>query len=109
MKKMYQYRYYGQSDNNNPKDLSAADLQNGEIFRSKNCITHLGIQASPGTVFFLNRATENPIAIGKTGIYELDVSGYGYISSIIFTDVTLNKVNEENGIIIDIIYEGGTA
>jgi hypothetical protein len=108
MKKMYQYRFYGNSPNNNPQNLTSYDLQNGEIFRAKGCITHLGIQASPGTVFFLNRALDNPIAIGKTGIYELDVSGYGYISSIIFSDVTLSKVNEENGIIIDILYEGGS-
>lgn len=107
MKKMYQYRYYGDSPNNNPPNLITHDLKNGELFRSKNCITHLGIQAAPGTVFFLNRAKDSPIAVGKTGIYELDVNGCGFITSIIFSDLTLSKVNEENGIIIDILYEGG--
>lgn len=109
MKKIYQYRYYGNSSKNYPKSLNAVQLTNGEIFNqtSKGSITHLGLQASPGTTFFLNRC-DNPIQIGKTGIYEIDVTGYGYITSIMFSDDTLALVNEDNGIIIDIVYEGGT-
>lgn len=109
MKKIYQYRYYGNSTKNYPNTLTSSQLTNGEIFThsGKGSITHLGIQASPGTTFFLNRSN-NPIQIGKTGIYEIDVNGYGYITSIIFSDETLARVNEDNGIIIDILYEGGT-
>lgn len=109
MKKIYQYRYYGDSKKNYPQDLNATQMANGEIFSltGKGSITHLGLQASPGTTFYLNRC-DNPIQIGKTGIYEIDVSGYGYITSIMFTDDTLANVNEDDGIIIDIVYEGGT-
>ena len=109
MKKIYQYRYYGSSEKNYPKGLTAEMLTNGEVFIhfGKGSITHLGLQASPGTTSFLNRS-DNSIQIGKTGIYEIDVSGYGYITSIIFSDDTLANVNEDNGIIIDIVYEGGT-
>lgn len=109
MKKIFQYRFYGNSQKNYPKDLKREDLISGDIFTKtgKNSVTHLGIQASPGTTFFLNRC-DNPISIGKTGIYELDVTGYGYITSIIFTETSLGVVNEDNGIIIDLIYEGGT-
>lgn len=109
MKKIYQYRFYGDSDKNYPSDLTSALLLSGDIFSQtgKSSITHLGIQASPGTTFFLNRC-DNPIQVGKTGIYEIDVSGYGFITSIIFAQSTLDITNEDNGIIMDIIYEGGT-
>ena len=109
MKKIFQYRYYGDSPKTYPKTLNAAQLTNGEIFSQtgKGSITHLGLQAAPGTTFFLNRC-DNPIQIGKTGIYEIDVAGYGFITSIIFADTTLQRVTEDNGIIIDIVYEGGT-
>lgn len=80
---------------------------NGELFRNKGIITHLGVQASPGTTFFLNKE-KNPIQIGKTGIFEIDVNGYGLITSISFGEETLAHVHEGDGIIIDIIYEGGT-
>ena len=81
----------------------------GDIFvkSGKASVSHLGIQASPGTTFFLN-GDNNPIQIGKTGIFEIDVTGYGTINSIILTETSLNTVNEDNGIIIDIIYEGGS-
>lgn len=109
MKKIFQYRYYGDSKKNYPGDLDREVLVSGDIFdkTGKSSITHLGIQASPGTTFFLNRSN-NPIQIGKTGIYEIDLSGYGFITSIIFSNTTLDTVNEDNGIIMDIIYEGGT-
>lgn len=82
-------------------------MMNGELFRNKGMITHLGLQATPGTTFFLNKE-RNPIQIGKTGIFEIDVDGYGLITSISFGEETLSKVHEGDGIIIDIIYEGGT-
>lgn len=107
MKKMYQYRYYGDSEKNYPSDLNSIMMASGEIFRNKGIITHLGLQASPETTFFLNRS-DNPIQVGKTGIFELDVDGYGLISSIAFSTDTLEHVHEGDGIVIDIIYEGGT-
>ena len=108
MKKMYQYRYYGiPSENNYPADLTKEFMSNHKMFRGKNAITHLGIQASPGTTFFLNQEI-NPIQIGKTGIFELDVSGYGYITHLAFAETSLALVNEDNGIIVDILYEGGS-
>lgn len=110
MKKVYQYRYYGEGvEKNYPYELNREHLISGDIFSKtgKSSITHLGIQASPGTTFFLNNS-DNPIQVGKTGIYEINLNGYGFITSIIFSTGTLDKVNEDNGIIMDIIYEGGT-
>ena len=109
MKKIYQYRYYGESAKTYPEELNATMMANGEIFSrtGKNSITHLGLQAAPGTTFFLNLGT-NPIQVGKTGIYEIDITGYGFITSILFSSSTLERVTEDNGIIIDIVYEGGS-
>lgn len=107
MKKMYQFRFYGNSTKNYPQGLSVSSMKDGELFRSKGAITHLGIQAAPGTTFFLNNGL-NPIQVGKTGIYEINISGYGYITSLSFSEETLASVNEDNGIIIDILYEGGS-
>lgn len=107
MKKLYQYRYYGNSSQNFPPDLDATLMSSGELLRNKGVITHLGLQASPETAFYLNHS-DNPIFVGKTGIFEIDVEGYGVITSIAFTEDTLNHVHEGDGILIDIIYEGGT-
>lgn len=107
MKKLYQYRYYGESDRNFPSNLNSIIMANGELLRNKGMITHLGLQASPETTFFLNKGT-NPIQVGKTGIFEIDVTNYGLITSISFSQDTLDHVHEGDGIIIDIIYEGGT-
>jgi hypothetical protein len=104
---MYQFRYYGTSSKNYPSNLTPTIMSNHKLFQGKNAITHLGIQAAPGTMFFLNQEI-NPIQIGKTGIFELDVSGYGYITHLAFAEKTLDLVNEDNGIIIDILYEGGS-
>lgn len=108
MKKMFQFRYYGQSVKNYPLELNETRMSNHTLFQGKGSITHLGIQASPGTTFFLNKEADHPIQIGKTGIFELDVSGYGYITHIAFATKSLELVNEDNGIIIDILYEGGS-
>jgi hypothetical protein len=45
MKKIYQYRFYGDSDKNYPSDLTSALLLSGDIFSQtgKSSITHLGI------------------------------------------------------------------
>jgi hypothetical protein len=45
MKKIYQYRFYGNSDKNYPSDLSSTLLISGDVFSQtgKGSITHLGI------------------------------------------------------------------
>lgn len=45
MKKIFQYRFYGESEKNYPSDLTEALLVSGDIFSQtgKASITHLGI------------------------------------------------------------------
>jgi hypothetical protein len=77
---------------------------NDNILKDHFPVYKLGIQGPAGTKFYLNGG-QQPITIGKYGIYELDLTNLGgFISSLSFekTDAT---------IIVDIVYEkeGGTA
>ena len=85
MKAIRQFRYYGSDlinnnfakENNFPKDASFPErLVLGNIFQEYSAITKLGIQGRPGTTFYLNDSNY-PIVVGETGIYEIDLEGYG--------------------------------
>lgn len=115
-----QFRYYGENDTkrNYPAGISKANLKSGSIFFKNNpgVITMLGIQASPGTTFYLNN-TEQPTIIGSVGNYQLDLVGIGEITSIRFDESSLKTIdesNKNNGIygtteclIVDAVFESG--
>lgn len=63
----------------------------------------IGIQGPVGTEFSINNKT-NIIKIGETGIYELDVKGYGYITSLYIHNISISQVP----IYIDYKYEEAT-
>lgn len=107
-----QFRYYGLvNGNDNPKnypeDTTYAALAAGNIFKNYNPVIQLGIQAPPGTKFYINNGM-TPVMIGKTGIYELDLEGLGSIASIKFDRNSLNATSEQTPIMIDIVYEGAS-
>ena len=111
MKQIKQFRYYGSfSDKNYPALKNYyGTLSSGNLFASHSGISHLGIQATPGTKFYLNDSAF-PITIGFTGIYELELQGLGHIYSIRFDKNSLaeyDKEDNEDRILIDIMYEGG--
>lgn len=121
MKYIKQFRYYGTNSPNNYPEINDyySNLTSGNIFRSYGAISQLGVQAPPGTKFYLNNSLYN-ITVGATGIFELDLEGYGRITSIRFDrdsisnaalgydDETLesNDPNDPTHIMIDIVYEG---
>ena len=76
---------------NYPKGLNKNNLMSGTIFHNYTPITQLGIQALPGTVFYLNDDTirSNPIIIGYTGIYELNLEGIAEINTLCFDEKSL--------------------
>ena len=111
MKQIKQFRYYGSMSDKNYPALENYQhiLANGNLFAQHNGITHLGIQAIPGTRFYLNNSVHS-ITVGYTGIYELDLQIHGYIHSIRFDPTSLAQYaggTESDRILIDIIYEGG--
>lgn len=90
-----------------PTDLDAWKYN---LLREYGPVSHLGIQGEPGVIFYLNNS-EDPIAIGSTGIYELNLEGIGHLTALKFDmDVLKDKYDSKkslvNRIIVDIIYEG---
>ena len=67
---------------------------------------HIGIQALPGTKFYLN-GSYLPTVIGYTGIYELELDNTSQITSIRFDDESIDRIakNGETFLIVDLIYE----
>lgn len=110
-KKVSQFRYYGPDNKDNqPSNISLSTLSNGQVFfkdgGESQSIVQLGIQTIPGVKFYLNEGIE-PIFIGGTGIYELDLSGLTDITALSFDQDSINKILNTNGayLIVDAIYE----
>ena len=122
--KVKQFRYYNdkssevtESKRNQPTTLdgtttliTSEHYVNGDVFGKHFPVTQLGIQALPGTKFYLNEAVD-PVIIGATGIYELDLTNGIQISKISFAyDSMENIKNNDNAfLIVDIIYDDGEA
>lgn len=105
-----QFRYYGQSNpKNQPSSETSTPFENGTIFFKDAgliSIVQLGIQTLPGTKFYINDAVE-PIIIGSTGIYELDLKGLTDITALSFESASLSKIEQIDSayLIVDAIYE----
>ena len=113
-KVLKQFRYYGDSDPNElnyPADIKKENLQTGAIFFNTPAlaaatIASLGIQTIPGIKFYLNDAVD-PIIVGSTGIYELNLTDNYEISALRFEGKSLDLIGSYNGdayLIIDIVY-----
>lgn len=108
-----QFRYYNEpavsgGTRNQPSDATETSFVSGTVFDMYYPILQLGIQALPGTRFYLNNAVD-PVIIGSTGIYELDLIGKTEISNIKFdfNSMELIKDNANAFLIVDIIYDDG--
>lgn len=114
-----QYRYY---DNNNTHNypssasgttpITLQNINDGSIFLSElkkeqyGNIVQLGIQTLPGTIFYVNGGID-PIIVGATGIFELDLTGYSEIYRLEFNMNSLKTIQKtENGyLVVDAVYE----
>ena len=124
IKKVAQFRFFGDSntsfntqlenslyhlmDDNQPSSLSATDLASGTIFQSYTPIIQLGVQSLPGVKFSLNNNLD-PIILGMSGIYELDLTdSTAVITSLTFDNESLSLINKnpDGYLIIDIVYQG---
>lgn len=108
-KKIKQYRYYKEgSEKNFPAEISGANLISGTIFNSATPITQLGIQTVPGTTFYVNNSVD-PIVVGSTGIYELDLSTGAFITNLRFNRTSIENIASPNNmaayLIVDTVYE----
>lgn len=108
-KKIMQFRYYGDNNSiqNQPSGISTSSLLDGSVFNNYYPIVQLGIQTLPGVKFYVNGdKTTNPVMIGSTGIYELDLDGLTEITQLQFASDSLANISENNSayLIIDIVY-----
>lgn len=108
-----QYRFYNELDDtrNQPSYINMENLINGKVFDSPSCypILQLGIQALPGTAFYLNSSID-PVVVGFTGIYELDLENQVEIVKLTFNKKSIEAINTNaNGyLIVDVLYDDGT-
>lgn len=113
MKKIKQFVYYGRKVRDSlgkkcfPENLS---VWQQNLLTDFGPVSHLGIQGEPGVIFYLNHGTD-PISIGATGIYELNLEGLGHISALRFDMDTLREKYDEqesalHRVLVDIVYEG---
>ena len=111
-KKIKQFRFYGlnhadnfPAENYKGKPVSYTDYITGSIFREVYPISQLGIQALPGTKFYLNNSI-NPIYIGLSGYYDLEIKNGIRVYRLGFDEKSLENINDtgSSALIVDIIY-----
>lgn len=100
-----QYRFYEVDSVKNYAINNVKDLVTGDFLEENIPIIQLGIQAIEGTRFYLNDSTD-PIIIGESGIFELELNGITEISKIRFDCASLDSIhkNKNATLIIDTIY-----
>ena len=120
-RKIAQFRFFGDKSSfnsitseslythigENTSNIDSSTLSSGSAFQDYTPVIQLGVQTLPGTKFYLN-ANQDPIIVGSSGIYELDLSETStVITSIKFDMPTLDLItqNPDGYLIIDIIYE----
>ena len=103
-----QERYYKNGDTEN-NTITKDDLIDNVV--SGKTVIKLGIQAPPGTRFWVNSEPEynrnQPVIVGITGIYEIDLTNLTYITTLKFDEASLKLIDENDlfSLIIDYIYE----
>jgi len=108
-----QYRFYNKDDTtrNQPSGVTKEQFVNGLVFDAPSCypILQLGIQALPGTKFYLNSGID-PVVVGFTGIYELDLDSQAEIVKLTFSRASMDTIEDNpNGyLIVDVLYDDGT-
>ena len=110
MAKIEQLRYYSSNSSNTshnwPQEYSYQNYCVNESFAKYNPIRQFGIQTIPGTKIYLN-ASQNPIVIGGTGIFEIDCQNTtANITTFRVAEESMKTIDQlENGyLIIDIVW-----
>ena len=96
------------STKNSPRNLVDTQLTSGTIFSNYLPISQLGVQAPPGTKFYIN-GNDNPVIVGFTGLFEVDLTSGGTITTLTFDENSIKRIkeNDSNILIVDMAYLGG--
>lgn len=106
-KQIKQIRWFAEGDDRNfPSTIDVNDLMDAEYFEQFSPILQLSIHTLPGTKIYCNKQEENPIYIGHSGVYQLDLTDTSAILyGIHFDQEDLNDIAATNvGLIIDLMY-----
>lgn len=108
VQKFKQIIYFHSTSSSNTPGITKNTLISGSAFEDYLPACQLGIQALPGTKIYLN-GNANPIVIGFTGVFSIDLSTGGNITEITIDATSLNLIDENVNafLIIDIGYFGG--
>lgn len=100
--------FYANGNNFNSPGVTTDNLISGQIFSNYLPISQLGVQSIPGTKFYLNGNT-NPVIVGFTGLFSIDLSSGGYINEIRFDETSIQNINNNTSavLIIDMARLGG--
>ena len=96
------------STHNQPVGLTAESVINGAIFSGYMPIVQLGVRGLPGTKFYIN-GNHNPVVIGFTGLFEIDLTNKGTINSLTFDESSIAEIqrNDSAYLVVDMAYAGG--
>lgn len=106
-KRIKQFRFFNDKDSqHNSKNTTYQRLVSGTVFSEVLPILQLGIQALPGTKFYINNSPD-PIMVGVNGVFELEMDGNTQITSLTFAPASLAMISKSatGGLIIDVTYE----
>lgn len=104
-----QVRYFG-NDNiewNYPQSTNLNSLVDGSVFKDALPAAKIRIQAPPGTEFLFNYNL-NTCIVDDSGIFEIDFGKEQLIHHLLFSDESINNINENilGGLLVDIWYIG---
>ena len=108
MQRFQQIVYYNDThpENNFPANIVASDLTEGRMFEGRT-FSQLGIQAPPGTKFYVNNGA-NPVIVGYTGLFQIDLTTGCSITNLHFAPDSLQFINDNDNLylIVDMAFEG---
>lgn len=106
-KRIKQFRFFSTTDTtHNTPNTNFQTLVSGNLFSDILPILQLGIQALPGTKFYVNSST-SPVIVGVTGVYEMNLQDNTQITSLSFDGNSLQAISNSStgGLIIDVTYD----
>ena len=91
----------------NTAGVTIENLNNGDAFQAYLPLSQLGVRALPGTKFYVN-GNENPVIIGFTGMFEMDLDSAA-INSLSFDIDSLRRIERDDSayLVVDMLGLGG--
>lgn len=104
-KRIKQFYFKSDSNASNRPSATKEEYVEGTVFDSVFPISQLGIQGLPGTEFYLN-GNINPIVIGASGVYDLDIKNGARVTDLGFSKRSMDRINESGSgyLIVDVLY-----